>query len=94
MTTKESSRRQIVILIKIENIANFIVKSSSYIFNINRTLKDIKSDVIADFIHIDQQGLIVTTNKVVNNFNLTTIKKYVKNINNINSNKVLSSKLP
>lgn len=94
MTTKESFRRQIVILIKIENIANFIVKSSLYIFNINRILKDIKSDVIADFIHIDQQGLIVTTNKVVNNFNLTTIKKYVKNINNINSNKVLSSKLP
>ena len=49
--------------------------------------------VLADFIHIDGKGMVITTNKVTANLNLNIIKKYIKNVDNINMNKVLSPRL-
>jgi len=43
---------------------------------------------MADFVYMDQTGIIIVTNKVTSSFNLQTIKKYVKNANLIDSNKV------
>jgi len=48
----------------LENANNFIRELSSYIININRALKNIKSDVMADFIHVENGGLVITTNKI------------------------------
>ena len=67
---------------------------SSYVTNINRALKNIKSDVIADFIHIENRGVVITTNKVTETLDLQTIKKNVKNVNNIESNQVETPRLP
>ena len=36
------------------NTSKFMVLSNKYIANINRALKDIKSNIIADFIKADQ----------------------------------------
>ena len=48
------------------NIAKkFIKNSSSYVANINRTLKTIKSNTIADFIHVDSKGIIITTDVMI-----------------------------
>jgi len=52
---------------------------SSYVTNINRALKNIKSDIMADFIHIKNKGVIITTNKVAGALDFQSIKKYVKN---------------
>ena len=50
MTTKGPLKKQVIILMNNENIKNFINESSSHILNLNRALKNIKSDVMVNFI--------------------------------------------
>ena len=73
---------------------NFMDKSNAHVSNINRVLKNIKSNILVDFIHTDTADIIVVTNKVVSSLNLQTIKHYVKDANRINSNEVNSPRLP
>ena len=61
-----------------------------HISNINRLLKDMKSEVLADFICFDNKGSIITTNKAVATSDLNIIEKYIKELNNINSNNIMS----
>lgn len=68
--------------------------SNKHIASINRLLKDIKSDIVADFIWVDNSGLVITTNKVVAALDLNTIKNYIKNIDIVDSNRVMSPRLP
>jgi len=49
---------------------------------------------MADFVYMDQAGIIIVTNKVASPLDLQTIKKYVKNLNNINAEKVKVPHLP
>jgi len=70
-----------------------MVKSSLYIADINRALKDIKSDIITDFIYTDYYGIIITTNKVMSIPDLSTIEKYIKNINVINPEEIITLRL-
>ena len=69
-------------------------KLSSHVTNINRVLKNIKSEVMADFIHMENSGLVIMTNKVASALDLQTIEKYVKNMYNIKVNYVESPRLP
>ena len=69
-------------------------KSSAHIYNINRALKNIKSEIIADFICLDNKGIIITTNNVASMLDLQTIKMYITNINNIELNHVEVPRLP
>lgn len=50
MTTKSSSRKQIIIPIGNYNKSKFIASLNLYITNLNSTLRNIKSEVIANFI--------------------------------------------
>lgn len=43
---------------------------------------------MADFVHSEQTGIIIITNKVMSLLNLQTIEKYVKSVNHINANNV------
>ena len=61
---------------------------SFYITNLNKTLKNIKSEVIADFVCNNLASIVIVTNKVALSLDLQTIEKYVKNINQINSDSV------
>ena len=45
---------------------------------------------MANFIQADNNELIIITNKVVVTSNLNTIENYIKNINVVNSNEVMS----
>ena len=94
MTTKGPLRKQIIIPMAKSNTKLIINSASSNITNINKYLKNIKSDIIADFIHLTNDGVIITTNKPANMSDLSTIKKYVKNINNINSDNIDCPHLP
>ena len=60
----------------------------------NKALKNIKSEVMADFIYTDQAGVMIVTNKVESSLNLQTIEKCIKNSNYINTEKVKVSCLP
>ena len=65
------------------NTKKFIKNSLLYIANINRLLRNVKSEILVDFIQSDQIGIIVVTNKVALQSDLQIIENYVKNIDNI-----------
>ena len=93
MTTKRPSQKQIIISMNSENANNFIGNLSSYVTNINRALKNIKSDIMADFVCVKNGGLVISTNKIAGALDLQTIEKYVKNTNNIKANQIKTSRL-
>jgi len=75
------------------NISKFMSLSSKHIANIDRTLKNIKSDIFANFVHANHRDLIITTNNVTSQLDLSTIMKYIKNIDTIESNNITTSHL-
>ena len=64
MTTKRLSRKQIIITMNNKNKLQFMKDSSFHIANINRALKSIKSEIVADFMRVENSRIIITTNKV------------------------------
>ena len=76
------------------NSNKFIALSSIYVANINWTLKGIKLDTMVDFVWANQRELTNTTNKVVSMLDLNTIKKYIKNVDVVNSKDVIAPWLP
>ena len=94
MTTKGPSHKQIIILMGSDNIRMFMTTAGDYVININRTLKGIKSDVIADFIRSDFRGLIVVANKVPASSNISIINNYIKNSFGSDVNNIQDACLP
>ena len=80
MTIKRLSKQQIINPMGTNNIFKFISLLENHIANINRALKNIKSDILADFVCNNYRCLIITTNKIVYQLDLSTIKNYIKNI--------------
>jgi len=93
MMTKGPSRKQMIIPMSNKNKVKFMESSSKYIANLNRALKNIKSDVIANFVCIDQSGITIVTNKVATPLDLQTIKRYIKNANQINLDNIKTPQL-
>ena len=94
MITKEPSRKQIIIPIAKSNTELIINSANQQIANINKSLKEFKLDIIADFIHIINNGVIITTDKLANSSNLKIIEKCIKNVKEIKSDAIESSCLP
>ena len=93
ITTKGPSRKQVIIPMVKDNINKFMKNSLIHVTNLNRNLRNAMSKVLVNFIRSDLLGMIVVTNKVSLNSNLLIIEKYVKNLENINSTQVKSSRL-
>ncbi len=53
MTTKGLLRKQVIILMNGNNIAKFMKESLSHIVNINRALKNAKTEILINFIRSD-----------------------------------------
>ena len=70
ITTKDLFRKQVIILMSNNNKAKFIKLSSTHLTNLNRALKNIKLEVIADFVCIYQTGITIVTNKVISSLDL------------------------
>ena len=83
MTTKDLSKKQIIIPMNDVNRNNFIRNSNVYVTNMNRTLKNIKTDIIVNFVHLDWNSIIVMTNKIMSNSELQMVENYIKNTNYI-----------
>ena len=62
-----------------DNKTKFIALSSNHVINLNSALKNIKLDIMVDYVHIDQNGIIIITNKVALSSDLQVIENYVKN---------------
>jgi len=50
MTTKDLLHKQIIVPISKDNVNKFIASVCNHITNINRALKNIKSDILADYV--------------------------------------------
>ena len=90
MMTKNPSRKQVLVSISLMNSNKFIAMSNIYVANINRVLKSIKSDTMADFIWADQRGLTITTNKVTSMLDLNIIDRYIKNVDVVDLEDVIA----
>ena len=94
MTTKGFLCKQDIIPMKDVSANNFIKDLSMYFFNINWSLKNIKSNTMADYIHINSKGIIITTNNVTSSSDLQAIEKYIKSMSSVDTDQVQSPRLP
>jgi len=94
MMIKEPSRKHIIISMSSENNMKFMKNSSIHVANMNRSLRNAKSEVLVDFIWSDLLGITVVTNKVSLQLDLQIIKQYVKNADNIDALQVEVPQLP
>jgi len=94
MTTKGPSRKHIIIPMSSDNILSFMKNSSAHVANINRALRNAKTDVLVDYIRSDNSGISVVVNKVAQQSDLSIINNYVKNSNDVNSLQVEDARLP
>ena len=88
MTTKELLQKQVIISMGRANVDKIIILSSIHIININRALKNIKSNIIVDYVQSEAIGITIVTNSVTLVFNLQVIENYIKNIKNIMSENI------
>ena len=91
--TKGLSRKQIIISTSTNNAKIVTVQSNTYIANINRLLKGIKSEISTDYIHSDNKRIVIITNKIVIFSDLNIVEKYIKELNDVDSNNVISPRL-
>ena len=84
MTTKGSSRKQIIIPMSGDNVSSFMKNSSLHVANINRLLWNAKTDVLVNYICSGNTGITIVMNKVSQQSDMTIINHYVKNSNDIN----------
>ena len=85
MTTKQLFRKQVIIPMSSENNNIFMKNSTTHIANINRLLRNAKSEVLVDYIHLDPLGISIIINKVSLQSDLQIIDQYVKNSEDINA---------
>ena len=94
MTTKSLSRKQVIIPMGNDNNIKFMKNLSIHVTNINRILKNIKFEVLVDFICSGLLEVTIVTNKVLLPSDLLIIESYVKNSENIDSSQVDFPYLP
>ena len=85
MTTKGPSRKQVIVPMYDVNKKVFMEKNSTHITNMNKILKNIKTEVMVNFVQLDPSGIVIMTNKVTSSLDLQMIENYVINTNCINT---------
>ena len=93
ITTKDLLKKQVIVPMEVKNSDRMMAKANTYVSSNNRLLKEVKSEISVDFIQSDNKGLFITTNKVAIVSNFKIIEKYIKNLNNIDSDDVISLRL-
>jgi len=93
MTIKGPLHKQIIVPMDKDNANKFMASASNHITNINRALKNIKLDVLVDYVQQEYTGVTIVIHKVALPSDLQTIENVVKNMENINSKDIESPKL-
>ena len=94
MTTKGPSRKQIIIPMSNDNVVSFMKNSFSHVANINRSLRNAKTDILVDYIRSDNTGISVVVDKIAQQSDIAIINNYVKNSTDINSLQVEDACFP
>ena len=97
MTMKGPSYKQVIVPMNNELAKKFIKDSSIHVVNINCALKNIWSNTIANFIQVEDKGIIITTNSISSISDLQEIEKYVKSsltsdLEQVSTSRLLQSK--
>jgi len=88
MTTKGLSRKQIIIPMNKENAEILASKADFHITNVNRLLKNTKSDIVVDFIRLNNKSITIMTNKVANPLDLKVMNNYFTNVESISQDNI------
>jgi len=83
MTTRGPSRKEVIIPMTKSNTELIMKSAHKHIANINECLKNFNSDIIADFICLSNNGIIITTSCPANVTELSRIENFLKKIDNI-----------
>ena len=75
------------------NAERIIIQTNAHIANINKAFKEVKSDISANYICSNNREIIITTNKVAASLDLNIVEKYMKELNNVDLNNVISPRL-
>ena len=94
ITMKGPFRKQIIVPMSSNNTNSFMKNSSAHISNLNRLLRNAKTEVVVDFIRSDPISLVIVTNKVAVQSDLQIINQYVKKSEDINKLQVKEPHLP
>ena len=85
MITKDLSRKQVIIPMSKDNIDAFMKNSFLHVANINRQLRNAKSEIFIDYIHVDPLDITIVTSKVCQQSDLLIINQHIKNSNEVNT---------
>ena len=94
MTTRGQLRREVIIPMTRTNAELIINSAHIHTSNVNKCLKNSNSNIVADFICFNVNGIIIMTNKPVSDLDLSTIERYLKSIQNIILDSIESLHLP
>ena len=94
MTTRGPSRKEDIIPMTKSNTELIMKSAHKQITNINEHLKNSNSDIIADFICLSNNRVIITTNHLANATELSRIENFLKKIDNINPISIEALHLP
>ena len=94
MTMKGPSRKQIIVPMSSDNSNSFMKNSSTHVSNLNRLLRNAKTEIAVDFIKSDPISLVIITNKVAIQSDLQIIDQYVKKSEDINELQAKEPHLP
>ena len=94
MTTKGPLWKQVIIPMKADNVTTFVKNSSMYIIDINRILKGIKLNIMADYICYNNKSIIIATNNIASLLDLQAIERYIKSLVCIEVEHIKAPRLP
>ena len=94
ITTREQSKREVIIPMTKANAELIVNSAHIHTTSINKCLKNSNSNIVTDFIRFNINGIIITMNKPASDLDLSTIEKYLKNIQNIIPESIESLCLP
>jgi len=81
---KGPSRKQIIVPMSSNNNNSVMKNSVAHVVNINKLLRNTKSEVSVDYIRSDPIGISIVTNKVALQLDLQIIDQYMKSSEDIN----------
>ena len=94
MTTKEPSKKWVIISINKINTSVIINYTNSFIKNINNCLCESNLNTITDFVQLENYRVVTTTNQATSSQDMNIIEKCIKDSENINSEHIENPWLP
>ena len=94
ITTKKPSRKQVIMFISRNNANAIICNTSTFIFNTNKSLQELNSNTFANYIQLEEDRVIITTNQAASPQDTNIIEKCIKDSKEIDLEHIDKLQLP